>query len=151
MMTQKELDGVTAYLHDHIPLTAHMGVSVIGYDEQSVRLSAPLEPNLNHRNTAFGGSLSTLGILAGWTLLHLRLQEAGIANRLVIQKSEMQFKRPAMNTLEAVCSQTDVAEWDRFKQMIVEKEKRRMTLVSEIYSDGELVAVNEGVFVSLKM
>lgn len=150
-MTQKELDGVTAYLHDHIPLTAHMGVSVIGYDEQSVRLSAPLEPNLNHRNTAFGGSLSTLGILAGWTLLHLRLQEAGIANRLVIQKSEMQFKRPAMNTLEAVCSQTDVAEWDRFKQMIVEKEKRRMTLVSEIYSDGELVAVNEGVFVSLKM
>ncbi len=150
-MTQKELDGVTAYLHDHIPLTAHMGVLVIGYDEQSVRLSAPLEPNLNHRNTAFGGSLSTLGILAGWTLLHLRLQEAGIANRLVIQKSEMQFKRPAMNTLEAVCSQTDVAEWDRFKQMIVEKEKRRMTLVSEIYSDGELVAVNEGVFVSLKM
>lgn len=150
-MTQKELDGVTAYLHDHIPLTAHMGVSVIGYDEQSVRLSAPLEPNLNHRNTAFGGSLSTLGILAGWTLLHLRLQEAGIANRLVIQKSEMQFKRPAMNTLEAVCSQTDVAEWGRFKQMIVEKEKRRMTLVSEIYSDGELVAVNEGVFVSLKM
>jgi len=150
-MTQKELDGVTAYLHDHIPLTAHMGVLVIGYDEQSVRLSAPLEPNLNHRNTAFGGSLSTLGILAGWTLLHLRLQEAGIANRLVIQKSEMQFKRPAMNTLEAVCSQTDVAEWDRFKQMIVEKEKSRMTLVSEIYSDGELVAVNEGVFVSLKM
>jgi len=69
----------------------------------------------------------------------------------VIQKSEMQFKRPAMNTLEAVCSQTDVAEWDRFKQMIVEKEKSRMTLVSEIYSDGELVAVNEGVFVSLKM
>ena len=145
------LKDVTAYLHDHIPLTKHMDVSVIGYDAQSVRLSAPLEPNLNHRNTAFGGSLSTLGILAGWTLLHLRLQEAGIANRLVIQKSEMDFKRPAMSTLEAVCSQTDLAEWDRFKRMIVEKEKSRMTLVSEIYSDGELVAVNEGVFVSLKM
>jgi len=150
-MTQKDLDGVTAYLHDHIPLTAHMGVSVVAYDEQSVRVSAPLEPNLNHRNTAFGGSLSTLGILAGWTLLHLRLQEAGIANRLVIQKSAMDFKRPAMDTLEAVCAQTDLVEWNRFKQMIVEKEKSRITLVSEIYSDGELVAVNEGVFVSLKM
>ena len=150
-MTKNNLNDVTMYLHDHIPLTAHMGVSVIGYDEQSVRLSAPLEPNLNHRNTAFGGSLSTLGILAGWTLLHLRLQEAGIANRLVIQKSEMDFKRPAMDTLEAVCSQTDLVEWDRFVKMVVEKEKCRMTLVSEIYSGGELVAVNEGVFVSLKM
>ena len=150
-MTQKDLDGVTQYLHDHIPLTAHMGVVVIEYDEQSVRLSAPLEPNLNHRSTAFGGSLSTLGILAGWTLLHLRLQEAGIDNRLVIQKSEMDFKRPAMSNLEAVCTQTDLAEWDRFKQMIVAKEKSRMTLVSEIFSDGELVAVNEGVFVSLRL
>ncbi len=150
-MTQKDLDDVTTYLHDHIPLTAHMGVGVVAYDEQSVRLSAPLAPNLNHRNTAFGGSLSTLGILAGWTLLHLRLQEAGIANRLVIQKSEMDFKRPAMSTLEAVCAQTDLVAWDRFVKMVVEKEKSRMMLVTEIYSEGELVAVNEGVFVSLKM
>ncbi|MFT5367841.1 MAG: thioesterase domain-containing protein [Candidatus Latescibacterota bacterium] len=145
------LDDVTAYLHDHIPLTAHMGVSVVGYDEKSVRISAPLEPNLNHRNTAFGGSLSTLGILAGWTLLHLRLKDAGIANRLVIQKSEMDFKRPAMGALEVVCSQTDLVEWNRFTKMIVEKEKSRITLVSEIYSSGEVVAVNEGIFVSLKM
>lgn len=150
-MSGVDLDAVTVYLHDHIPLTAHMGVSVVGYDKQSVRLEAPLEPNLNHRNTAFGGSLSTLGILAGWTLLHLRLQEAGIANRLVIQKSEMDFKRPAMNTLEAVCQQTDLAEWDQFKQMIVEKEKSRMMLMTEIYSAGELVAVNKGVFVSLRL
>jgi len=36
-------------------------------------------------------------------------------------------------------------------KMIVEKEKSRITLVSEIYSSGEVVAVNEGIFVSLKM
>lgn len=150
-MDQKELDGVTVYLHDHIPMTLHMGVVVTAYDEHAVRLTAPLEPNLNHRNTAFGGSLSTLGIMAGWTFLHLRLQDAGIANRLVIQKSAMDFKRPAMGALEAVCSFTDEAEWARFTRMILEKEKSRLTLISEIYSEGELVAVNEGLFVSLKM
>ncbi|MDA0711010.1 MAG: thioesterase domain-containing protein [bacterium] len=142
---------VTRYLHDHIPLTFHMGVRVSAYDERSVRLSAPLCPNLNHRNTAFGGSLSTLGILAGWTLLHLRLRDAGIANRLVIQKSEMDFKLPATGDLEVVCLHSNLEEWDRFTRMIVEKEKSRLTLVSEIYSEGELVAVNEGVFVSLRM
>lgn len=144
------LQDVTLYLHDHIPLTKHMDLSVRAYDGHSVCLAAPLAPNLNHRNTAFGGSLSTLGILAGWTLLHLRLQEANIANRLVIQKSEMNFKRPAMGEMEAVCAQTDTEEWARFTKMIVEKEKSRIHLTTEIFCESALVAVNEGVFVSLK-
>lgn len=150
-MDQKDLDGVTAYLHEHIPLTMHMGVVVTDYDECAVRLTAPLEPNLNHRNTAFGGSLSTLGIMAGWTLLHLRLLDEGIANWLVIQKSEMNFKRPAMGQMDAVCSQVDKDEWARFTKMIVEKEKSRINLTTEIFCGDELVAVNEGLFVSLKM
>lgn len=68
---------VEHYLHEHIPITRAMGLKVTAYDGDSVRLWAPLEPNLNHRNTAFGGSLSTLGILAGWSLLHVKMQEAG--------------------------------------------------------------------------
>ena len=47
---------VQTYLHDHIPLSAAMGAGVSQADTEIVRLSAPLEPNLNHRATAFGGS-----------------------------------------------------------------------------------------------
>ena len=150
-MTQRNLNKITEYLHTHIPLTAHMGIRVSAYDTKSVRLYAPLTPNLNHRNTAFGGSLSTLGILAGWTLLHLRLEEAGMPSRLVIQKSAMDFQRPVTGDFEAVCTQTDRDEWKRFTTMIAEKEKSRIALISEIFSQGELVAVNKGIFVSLRV
>lgn len=146
-----DLNRITAYLHEHIPLTAHMGIRVTSYNSQSVRLFAPLEANLNHRNTAFGGSLSTLGIMAGWTLLHIRLQEANIPNRLVIQKSTMDFQKPAMGDLEVVCTQSDPEEWARFTRTIIEKEKSRITLTAEIFSQDLRVAVNEGVFVSLRL
>lgn len=56
-----------AYLHRQIPLSAAMQVSVVSATLDSVVLSAPLAPNINHKYTAFGGSVSALGILAAWS------------------------------------------------------------------------------------
>jgi hypothetical protein len=49
------------YLHEHIPLSAAMGVKVVQADPQCVVLTAPLAPNINHRDTVFGGSASGAG------------------------------------------------------------------------------------------
>lgn len=60
------------YLHEHIPLSKAMQVSVIEAGQNKVILSAPLAPNINHVGTAFGGSESTVAILAAWSLPHVR-------------------------------------------------------------------------------
>jgi thioesterase domain-containing protein len=52
------------YLHEHIPLSHAMGVEVVEADWHSVTLRAPLAPNINHRETVFGGSASAVGIVA---------------------------------------------------------------------------------------
>ncbi len=83
-MTTEEL---TTYLHEHIPITRSLGARVVHVDDHSVRLSAPLAPNLNHRATAFGGSLSTLAILSGWVLIHVQLLGRDLSGRIVIQRS----------------------------------------------------------------
>ena len=49
---------VEDYLHQHIPLSLYMEVKVKQADEYGVTLQAPLEPNINHRSTVFGGSVS---------------------------------------------------------------------------------------------
>ena len=54
------------YLHDHIPLSRAMAVRVVTSAPGHVELAAPLEPNINVHGTAFGGSVSTLGVLAAW-------------------------------------------------------------------------------------
>ena len=89
------------YIHEHIPLSKAMGVSVVAVEDDAIILQAPLEPNLNHRQTVFGGSASALAILASWALLHVRLQAAGIADRLVIQHNTMEYQHPILGQFTA--------------------------------------------------
>ncbi|PSB47247.1 YiiD C-terminal domain-containing protein, partial [Chamaesiphon polymorphus] len=60
---------VEQYLHEHIPLSKAMAVSVSSIDSSGVILSAPLQPNINHRSTVFGGSISAVSVLSAWTLV----------------------------------------------------------------------------------
>jgi thioesterase domain-containing protein len=62
-MDARELED---YLHVHIPLSAAMQVAVVAVDASGVTLAAPLAPNINHRDTVFGGSASAVAILAAW-------------------------------------------------------------------------------------
>ena len=71
-----------------------MAVSVRSVEHDAVILLAPLAPNINHRDTVFGGSASALAILAAWSLLHVRLRAEGITGRLVIQRNSMEYERP---------------------------------------------------------
>lgn len=139
---------MTAYLHQHIPLTAALAARVEICELQRVRISAPLRPNLNHRNTAFGGSLATLGILSGWTLLHFALREQGIEARLVIQKSECEFTLPVADEFVAE-SLLPEPEWTRFIATLAKRKRARITVRSEISAEGKLAVKSSGTFVAM--
>ena len=55
-----------------------MGVEVIEAAWNGVTLRAPLAPNINHRETVFGGSASAVAILAAWAILYVRLQQGTV-------------------------------------------------------------------------
>src|SRR5687768_8333506 len=90
-MTETELE---TYLHVHIPLSRAMAVRVVSIADDKVILGAPLGPNINHRDTVFGGSASALAILSAWSLLHLRLTAADQPSRVVIQRNSMDYLAP---------------------------------------------------------
>ncbi len=80
------------YLYAQMPLSKAMGVRVLEANAALVRLSAPLAPNLNHRQTFFGGSAAALATLAAWALAHQKLlAEEGLDAHLVIQRSSMEY------------------------------------------------------------
>ena len=60
-MDARELE---AYLHDRIPLSRAMAIAVVEAGPERVRLAAPLAPNINHRDTVFGGSAASLAMAA---------------------------------------------------------------------------------------
>lgn len=138
---------VEAYLHEHIPLSAALGARVLAADPSGVTLSAPLEPNLNHRQTGFGGSISALSILAGWTFLHVTVRPQVAGGNIVIQRSEIEFLRPVASSFEALCLPPDGPAWQGFLDSLTRKRRGRIRLGVRVVAAGELVALFRGQYV----
>jgi len=149
-MVNKDLIKETEeYLFTHIPVTVHLGIKVASYDGRSIEISAPLEPNINHRETVFGGSLSAVAILSGWALIHLALLEADVDARLVIQKSSMDFIKAVEGRFMAECSLPAEKDWQMFLTMLNRKSIARLSLKSIITYGGERVCTHDGTYVAM--
>ena len=138
-----------SYLHENIPLTRHLGICVEHCNDSSVCLSAPIKPNLNHRSTAFGGSLTTLAITAGWLLLHTRIMTTDLKCHLVIQKSNMDFMKPVADNFKAQCSFSDEQIWQRFVSTLKKYGRARITVQSEIMTEAGVAGSHQGMFVAV--
>lgn len=137
------------YLHDHIPISAAMGVEVVDATEKGVVLRAPLDPNINHRDTVFGGSASAVEILASWTLVHLRLRGAGISTRIVIQRDTQDHDLPITGTFTARSFIGDPLRWERFLKTLQRRGRARIAVSALLEHQGVVAGRFEGIFMAL--
>jgi thioesterase domain-containing protein len=137
------------YLHENIPLSAAMGVQVKAASPEYVLLSAPLEPNINHHQTVFGGSGVVLATLSAWTLLHLRLRHERLDAQVVIQRSSMEYERPIAGDFEASCRFDDDAAWARFRSTFERRDRARVTLSAYLLHASHEMGAFVGDFVAL--
>lgn len=136
------------YLHRHIPLSKTMGIRVAAAGPGGVVLSAPLEPNINHRETVFGGSASALAILSAWSLVHIRLLAAAFPSRIVIQRNTMEYKRPMRGSFTARAWIEGEEAWTGFTRMLQRKGRGRIRVLSVLESAGEEAGAFSGEFVA---
>ena len=148
-MSEINLSEVLDYVHEHIPITVQLGASISAYDGSSLTVAAPLAENLNHRQSAFGGSLSAIAILSGWALLFVKLRELGIPTRLVIQKTEFDFLAPVVDDFESTSVLPIADKYDRFLKMLQKKGRARMVVESDVTCDGQLCGKHVGTFVAV--
>src|SRR5690606_6382563 len=107
-----------AILHHDIPLTRSLGLRVEQWENHELRLQVPLQPNINHKSSMFGGSLYCASVLAGWGWLHLRLREAGIEDgHIVIHEGKIEYPLPVVDDAMAICSAPTPEAWERFESI----------------------------------
>jgi thioesterase domain-containing protein len=135
-------------LHSKIPITRALGVRVEDYDGNRLILSAPLDRNVNHLGTAFGGSLNALAVLSGYGLLWLELQESEC--HIVIRSSSISYERPVRGELRAVCVRPAAEALMQFKKSFRQKGRARISLAATIESEGHVAARFEGTFVAMR-
>ena len=96
-----------------MPPVAAMQLHIDGADASSLCLRAPLAAHVNDKGCAFGGSLVSLMTLAGWGVVTLALQRAGLAADVFVASSEVRYRAPLYADLEAV-ARADAAELAAF-------------------------------------
>ncbi len=137
-----------ANLFNQIAPAKAMQVSVSGYSNGCLELAAPLRPNINDKGTAFAGSISSLLVLAGWGVVMLRLQEAGIQAEVVVSKSKTDYKRPIRADMNATATATS----EQIKQLISELKQNprgNIQIETKLASEGKTCATMTATYVAI--
>src|SRR3990170_2889210 len=144
-----KIGSLQEYLHENIPLSKAMGVEVLEATVNGVALSAPLSPNINHRETVFGGSASSVAILSAWSLLYLRLKNQNINSRIVIQRSTITYEQPITDMFTSSSIVCDPSDWLKFITTLKRRKRARVKIRSILECNERKVGDFEGDFVAI--
>ena len=87
---------------EKMPITQHLQFSLSTGEGEAIVASAPLQANLNHMGSAFGGSISMLTTLTGWAMVHTLLDEMCHKAQILIQESDIEYLQPIRDDLRVV-------------------------------------------------
>lgn len=136
-------------LYENIPITKQMGVSVVEVTAQRAVLRAPLQPNSNHNETAFGGSIYSTAVLSCWALASETVRAAGLnAGYIVIQNGEIEYETPIDSEFFAEAEWSSSRARDKFIDALTRFGVGRAKIASVIRSTGEIRARFSGRFVA---
>jgi len=124
-------------LHHDIPLTREMGLKVLAWQHGQLQLHLPLQANINHKSTMFGGSLYCGAVLAGWGWLHLSLREEGIEDgHIVIQEGQISYPLPVTQDATVHCMAPEEKVWKRFVATYKRYGRARLSLETWVVNEG---------------
>jgi thioesterase domain-containing protein len=135
---------------DHLPITQFMGLEVESYDGDTLILTAPLEPNINDKQTAFGGSLYNTAVMACWGMIYLKTQEKNIQCNQVVTEGSMKYIAPVDGRIRAICHSPSEDELTSFFEHFERKGKARISLEAAIYNDVCVMQIDPEVEPKIK-
>ncbi|NIQ97202.1 MAG: thioesterase, partial [Desulfuromonadales bacterium] len=103
-----------------------MGIKVASWDGEVLVLDAPLANNINHQESAFGGSLFSLAALAGWGILQLKLSAEDLDCNTVIAGGDVDYSLPVLEALRCECRLPET--WPAVVDALRKKGKARLEL-----------------------
>jgi len=120
-------DALTQKIRGAIPLSETMQFSIDSLSQEEIRVSAPLEPNINIHGTGFAGSIYSISVLTGWALCTHIMDELAMDGDLVVGKAEIFYRAPVNSSLECHCQST-AAQRKLFMQQFRNRGKGRLAL-----------------------
>lgn len=138
------------FLHKQIPITKQMEISVIEFTPLKVRILTKLEPNLNHKCTAFGGSINSVMTVCGWAMVYSNIKEIDKEAHIVVQKSNINYLAPIDKDFIAECTLSDKKSREVFFKTYRKHNKARISLKVTCSDEHIMLAEYQGQYVAFK-
>lgn len=141
-MDHKSLESL---VHKEIPITQALDIRIESLTPLSIQVRAPFEANKNIHNTAFAGSIYTVGTIAGWSLVNSLALSEDLKGSVVLAKADIQYKKPINGDIVAITSFDNNDVVDQFIKAFKRKNRSRITLTIDVVEDdvtkAQLVAI----------
>jgi thioesterase domain-containing protein len=133
-----------------MPPVAAMGLRIGDAGADRLALHAPLAANVNDKGCAFGGSLTSLMTLAGWSLIVLRLAEAGLDSDVYVADSQVRYRAPVYTDLTAVAVAAEGESWERFLDTLRSRGRARMLVAATVpLAEGGVAAESRSRYAAI--
>lgn len=134
-----------------IPITEAMQLRITAWDGNSLRISAPLEPNVNDKGCAFGGSLASVMTLACWCMVKLAMEERGLSGDIYVQDSTARYLAPVWADFSAEARLAYSDTFEEFFSTLEARGKARLSAHCEVrLADGSTASSLNARFVALR-
>nr|WP_255565464.1 YiiD C-terminal domain-containing protein [Aquitalea palustris] len=147
----QDYQDIEQYLYQAIPLAQAMAVKVCHAEEDAITLAAPLEPNINHCATVFGGSAAAVATLAGWLLVYRKLQALGLRGQVMVRRSQMDYQKAMHGAFTAHTLPLADTAWQRMAAALAKGRMARLTLAVRLECAGQQAGRLDGEFVVLPL
>lgn len=119
-------------------------------DRYKVRLSMPIANNVNHRGSAFGGSIDSLFLTTGWAFIRYLIDHYEPTPIIVGSRGTTNFMKPILVDFEASLEIPPDDEVEKFLATFERFGRARITTKATIQQNGELCAEFDGDYVVVK-
>lgn len=129
-----------------IPILKSLGIEIQSLDTNASVISLPLLPNINHKGTAFGGSLYAACTAACYALIYSRQIESQLEDRdLVIIEGQMKYLKSVKEdfTVKATMIEKD---WQNLVDSLKIKKPEKLMVLCDVNNGA---AVFQGQFALL--
>lgn len=143
---------IEQYINEHIPIVKKHNFEINEVHSPFIQVKGTLKDHINHRNSVFGGSISTSVIVASWAsvrnILLTRELPAGI---IVIQSEHVEFTKPLVSDFYAEVRPVSEEQIAKFIMMINKFGKSRIRIEADVRDceKGESCASFTGEYVVL--
>ena len=137
------------WLYQAIPLSAHMGIKGLGWQQDTLVADLSLAPLVNDKGTGFGGGVTGFATLLGWCYVTLILDETNQRCPVVVKESSNRFTAPITEDFSMRCWCEDEQGLEAFLKDFAERRRASLNLKIEVHQGDRLAFSYQGNYVAL--